>query len=76
MRGRPGRCGDSLETNRYAVLRNISLRCVYIHKRFVGPMCRPSTLLPSTPDKWTMCLHDCRSVNDRWLSDSRCPQVT
>ena len=27
MSGRPGRCGDSLETNRYAVLRNKSLLC-------------------------------------------------
>ena len=32
-------------------------------------MCRPSTWLPSTPDKLTMCLHDRRSVNDRWLSE-------
>ena len=40
-----------------------------LHERFVGPMCRPSTWLPSTPDKLKMGLHDRRSINDHWLSD-------
>ena len=72
MSGRPGRCGDSLQTNRYAVLRNKSLRRVYISDLWgpcVGrPLCCRRRL--------TMCLNDCSSGNDRWLSDSRRPQVT